>query len=903
MADNFQSCLSVYKSVLEATHTHYGAFSGCYKIPAEDIPKVHKYIEEQAKKKVYFSLVEKAPCNGIKPFMIDLDLKYDAPEGAADTLDDVKQFCIIFMETIINNCDFSGDKIEMYIQSREGYMDKNKFKNGFHIVVPSVICDTTTQKYIRQMIVNSDEWTFEKNLNAKNDIFDFAVIEKNGFFVYGCGKAGKSPYKVSHKLIYDSGNNEVEFFEFEMDFTRKNIKLLQQQGYTNKDITIVFKSGIDLPEIEEQTQQQKIKVKLQKAATTKTEARVKQMTEPEAAEYIYLLHNINKSRFDDYHTWVKIAMLCKSSGIDFFWFNKFSKQSEKYPGELELQSFWNTLNIKDTEKPITIGTLYLWLKEDNEYEFNTIREKVSDVLLLQNHNKFAALFVHLIKDNERIAKNYYYLPEEEKWFYLSENKWYRTKSKCPPDSLKATIISVCESLLTREADLNHGYKKDVDDKIFALKMSSQDKKSIRSQLTELEEEYNEYEKRINNAVSCKRKIGQSRESEQMIDFIRISFTNHDMSIASFNLPHLFACENKVFDMTFDGEKIVGWRPIVPLDMVMHTTRYNYSDEENMDCQNKIYDFFYSLFPRKEDAEFVLYKFARALNGSLEGAQFFNIYTGQGRNGKSLLFSFIARVFGNYYDTIKSTFLTAPSKNADDASPTGAKLQGKRMVVASEPKENAFLNTEVIKTFTGNDIQKARNLYDGNQIDYKAQAHLALLCNNMPHYEDSSSAMAKRLNVVQFENTFVASPEEIVDEFTKLQDNTLDKTFSDPKYILAFLHILTKIYTKEFSSNLTLQKFPISVIQNTSKYNMDNDPIGQWLFNNYEFNEKADKIKGTILHQEFMDMTRLKKSATTFYSALKKHKVVIEESRKIGNHICGISKINTDLPDFITSKSE
>ena len=182
MADNFQSCLSVYKSVLEATHTHYGAFSGCYKIPAEDIPKVHKYIEEQAKKKVYFSLVEKAPCNGIKPFMIDLDLKYDAPEGAADTLDDVKQFCIIFMETIINNCDFSGEKIEMYIQSREGYMDKNKYKNGFHIVVPSVICDTTTQKYIRQMIVNSDEWTFEKNLNAKNDIFDFAVIDFSNLF-------------------------------------------------------------------------------------------------------------------------------------------------------------------------------------------------------------------------------------------------------------------------------------------------------------------------------------------------------------------------------------------------------------------------------------------------------------------------------------------------------------------------------------------------------------------------------------------------------------------------------------------------------------------------------------------------------------------------------------------------
>jgi phage/plasmid-associated DNA primase len=887
----FREALSKYSSSDEITHVHYGDFNGSYNIPEAHLKNVYDFICKKAKAGVFFSLVEKPPANKIKPFMIDLDLKYEN-ENQSYTMDEVQNFCIAFAEAVLKVCDFKVEEVRMIIQTRDGYVDpkSGKFKNGIHIVIPDLVCSTRMQKIIRKIMIESNDWNFDNNLNSKDETYDYAVIETAGFFVYGCGKANLPVYEITDcfQFYIDSSRESEGLDTCCMDLTVDNIHKLRQRGYEEANITVSFKPDAKLPELEEDKPKPQPKLKLIKLnASAKLEAKPTQLSEAESSEYIYLLNNINKSRFDEHSSWLKIAFLLKSSGVSFDWFDHFSKTSEKYPGRDELLVFWNNLKLKENANPITIATLYAWLKEDNIEEYEKIQKLEENLIKYTEDSDFADFYYEIIKHNNKMQK-YIFNTKSSCWFYIMEdNIWYATeKAKDPPPTLKHDIKMLIRSIFKRKSSFYEEEIKKLSASITNLTLDLMKDSKNKIALTEMREKKNELDqtlKKINDIVSD---AGSAPRAHRITQYLIMHFTNNNINLASFNLPHIFAFNNVLFDMTVIDNKIVGFRPIEPKDMVLHTTGYDYIFEDLATEKNDLINYIYSLFDKKDVADFQLRNLAHALNGSMEGAQYFNINTGSSSNGKSMLYSFLLTCFGQYGTSLRPTFLTEKVKDPSNANLDLYGLMGIRLAVASEISENDKLEIKVIKSITGHDEQTARKQY-GDAVKFMPQCHLALLCNALPHFYDSSNAMSRRNIVVNFPYTFGKEDD---GQYRKLADYTLESKFKQHKYKVAMMQIFIDVYEKNYVEDIKIRDIPESVLQYTQEYNSSNDEVVIWFNQNYEVNGDMKSYVGSSqLFSEFKTSTLSALSQIQFTNSMKNKTQATFKRTSTGRNFYGIVK--------------
>ena len=72
-------------------------------------------------------------------------------------------------------------------------------------------------------------------------------------------------------------------------------------------------------------------------------------------------------------------------------------------------------------------------------------------------------------------------------------------------------------------------------------------------------------------------------------------------------------------------------------------------------------------------------------------QTFNIYTGAGSNGKSMLVDLMSKCLGDLKGTVPITLITQKRTNIGSATPELAKLKGKRLAVMQEPQQKEKIN--------------------------------------------------------------------------------------------------------------------------------------------------------------------------------------------------------------------
>jgi P4 family phage/plasmid primase-like protien len=85
-------------------------------------------------------------------------------------------------------------------------------------------------------------------------------------------------------------------------------------------------------------------------------------------EIDYLTSLLSTDRCENYNEWITIGMILYNIDKDYkYIWRKWSKQSDKYE-EGCCEEKWKS--FKDTENNITIGTLLLWCKKDNELKYS-----------------------------------------------------------------------------------------------------------------------------------------------------------------------------------------------------------------------------------------------------------------------------------------------------------------------------------------------------------------------------------------------------------------------------------------------------------------------------------------------------------------------------------------------------
>ncbi len=142
-----------------------------------------------------------------------------------------------------------------------------------------------------------------------------------------------------------------------------------------------------------------------------------------------------------------------------------------------------------------------------------------------------------------------------------------------------------------------------------------------------------------------------------------------------------------------------------------------------------------------------------LTGRTDEQLLFFLY-GHGCNGKSTFMSILQELMGSYNHQIKSDVLLLNRFGASSGpNPSLVKLIGSRLVVANELPEGAFMDENLVKSMTGDDVIVARGLYSKEELEFRPSFSLVMVGNHKPVIRDTSPGMWRRMMLLPFNASF------------------------------------------------------------------------------------------------------------------------------------------------------
>jgi putative DNA primase/helicase len=220
-------------------------------------------------------------------------------------------------------------------------------------------------------------------------------------------------------------------------------------------------------------------------------------------------------------------------------------------------------------------------------------------------------------------------------------------------------------------------------------------------------------------------------------------------------PYLLNCRNGVYDMREQK-----FRFAKPEDYFTLSVTCDYPTGINVRKCDRWYEFVDEIMEGdKEKAAFL----QRALGYSLLGVNreecMFLAY-GRTRSGKGTLFNTIAKVLGmgtdNGYGGSVNSSLVCESKFKDRdynaPEPMLADTVGLRYITLSETKKGALLDVNAIKSLTGRDPRKTRQLHCP-AFTFTPQFTMWLSTNFLPKVNDDTLFKSDRLWVIEFNKHF------------------------------------------------------------------------------------------------------------------------------------------------------
>ena len=172
---------------------------------------------------------------------------------------------------------------------------------------------------------------------------------------------------------------------------------------------------------------------------------------------------------------------------------------------------------------------------------------------------------------------------------------------------------------------------------------------------------------------------------------------------------------------------------------------------------KYNEFIESIFPDPETRATAEELLSLSISGDAS-RRIFQVWNGEGANGKGTLITILEAVLGNKVVTFPPGLLLASRPGqAPSITPELARFKGKYVAISQETEAGAKFSTGVIKNYTGDDRIIANPKYK-DPIEFDATWQLILVTNDLPHFDSDDTAFMDRLVVLPFVVTFVSSDE-------------------------------------------------------------------------------------------------------------------------------------------------
>ena len=546
----------------------------------------------------------------------------------------------------------------------------------------------------------------------------------------------------------------------------------------------------------------------------------------------YLMNCIGQEYYDPYGEWIRIMWALKNIDPMLYpFFLKWSSQSEKFD--------WNDSNNIDKimelwdkaeNKGLTEGTIRYIARKSNPEMYIEIRNKSTDYLISKTLEgggtdfDIAQLIKHLMYDQYRctsIKSNY--------WKEFKNHRWY-------------------------DSECGTGLRQKFSDRISPLYLKKQQQvmERIRDDDNMTTETQNTLttEAAIYNKISLRLR-DSSKKNNLMVESKQLHYDPELESKLDEN-PYLLCFNNGVYD--FKQKK---FREGIPEDYISKCTGINYVeiDENNVDhltIIQEIKTFMTQLFPNEKRRKYMWDHLASSLLG-VNTNQTFNIYTGVGSNGKSVLVKLFGMVLGKYKGTVPISLITQKRLGIGGTSSEVAQLKGIRYAVMNEPSKGDVINEGIMKEITGGDPIQARELYK-QSITFIPQFNLTCCTNTLFDIRSNDEGTWRRIRVVEFESKFVDNPSTNPNDYEFKKDKTLENKFKS--WAPIFASMLIRIVNETGGE---VKDCP-EVLAASNMYREDQDNFAKFIkekirafkFDPDRPNKKDSKISKTNIINEFKE---------------------------------------------------
>lgn len=785
-----------------------GAWKGKFKVPdagadAEYDDFLYLLYNHMFVLKLSCNLVERQLKCG--PLLTDLDFRYEAggPLDRRFTDDHLRKFVAAYADAFayffapVMDADNSSVPLEFFVMTKPGpEKDGQKHKDGVHIICPTISVPHELQCAIRGFLLQTKviERIFGQTgmINSAADCLDLSVIRPTNpcnWFPYGACKPNKARYSLV--AVYS-----VEVPEDIEEIEPDTLNSLSLDSWTDNELVnlLSVRRGHEVPTAltlrdgptriewnalmdkwgngKEQAKPRVQRPEETVAATDAsgcTEFGANSVRAEHSAEDLLLAKALIEECLDpekrcgEYQDWARTALCLKNikNTDEFFqsWADLTRRTDASHKksrmSDTELRAKWNSFPAGEDaasrkgRKPLMMGTLHHWAREDNLTAYRAIMAKTNTTMAMTNdtgtHVSIANLFVRMYGNEFRcVPPKRGATAAQMDWYQYEGHAWRELKTNT---MLRARLdTEVRNVFLQVDADLIRKIQCSTD---------------------------NDEKERLNKKRERIYKIEQNLQTTKFKDSVMREITEKfydENFLPLMNMdPTLVGFSNGVLELRHvegegdDAEEHVHFRPGRPDDCISFQMGRGvagaeaipylpYDPEHPEPAHVEILNFFQKIYPNPEVLKYNLTLRAACLEGANK-EQCFYIMMGCGSNGKSMIISLDSMTFGEYAESLPATSLTRKSADGGSANPELVVLRCKRYISTTEPEADEKLNTSLMKKLSGEDTVKVRGLFK-DQDQFVIMGRIFMACNDLPNVSSTDGGTWRRLMVIPHISRFV-----------------------------------------------------------------------------------------------------------------------------------------------------
>jgi P4 family phage/plasmid primase-like protien len=568
-----------------------------------------------------------------------------------------------------------------------------------------------------------------------------------------------------------------------------------------------------------------------------------------------------------YTKWIRVGWALRN--VDdrlFILWVVFSAKAARFdftsiPDMYDMWLKFDMRNPNEITRGLTKRSIMHWAKENSREEYNRIREKSIDYAIDRSLGSYESIedgkpdkrgctdydiatILHQLFKAEYVCSSI----QNNRWYKFEGHRWVLIDSGV---YLRKHISNELRMLYSKKA--THYM-------------------DIRSRLDESEHAHRikQITAHIDKIMSVYMRLGNSNDKKNIMTEAKELFYYREFEQELDANPYLICFKNGVVDF-----KNKVFRRGQPEDHLTKSTNIDYIEGvyENPKYKpiiDELRDFMGKLFPQEELCRYMWDHLASTLIGILPD-QTWNIYIGEGQNGKSVLVKLMEYVLGEYKGTVPLSLLTDRRTKIGGTSPEVIGLQGLRYAVMQEPTKGERVNEGVMKQLvSGIDPIQARGLYMQNAVSFYPQFKLILCSNYLMEIKSNDHGTWRRIRVVPFQSLFTENPVENdpIKPYQFKIDRTIEERVREWKEVFASMLVL-----RVFETNGIVKDCDI-VLSASNTYRQGQDAISQFITDNVIITEggRISKTDLKIWFTNWIDQTYGNKSGPSL-------KDVVDEMNK------------------------